>query len=269
MTTAFRRRLTFRFRLALSASISFRLAIGFGLAIQLAIAIYDLGLRLCSGLRFRAFQFRGGCRRCSSTDRFNGVRFAPLSGCSFGTHEVSLAFSSIIAFAILRTYDCLTNAFRIAFANYATLSNACSILFGWCTCLQSRWLLSASFRSRKIDHLRCVSVCFDLFSFISCFCVRCRWISPAFDFLIFPSFLPSTASAACSRLRLLRHPFASLQPFRLVFIPFDFCSLFPHRCVLFRLRILRLRALAFDVSSIIHSPRFRIRPLALASFLLT
>jgi hypothetical protein len=48
----------------------------------------------------------------------------------FGTHKVSLAFSSIIAFTILRNYDCLTEAIRIAFANCATLSNAFSIPSG-------------------------------------------------------------------------------------------------------------------------------------------
>jgi hypothetical protein len=131
-----------------------------------------------------------GCRCCASTDLFHGVRFAPLSGCSSGTHKVSLAFSSIVAFAILRNYDCLTDAFRIFFVDSATLSLRFSIVFVFpnsshcrhrlhlserlrypqmrspstslaaCTRLRFLWQLSASFRSRKLDRLRCVSVCF-------------------------------------------------------------------------------------------------------------
>jgi hypothetical protein len=81
-----------------------------------------ISTRACAvGSRFRAFLFRRGYRCCASTDRLNGIRFAPFSGCSSWAHRVSLAISSIIAFAILRNYDCLTDAFRIAFANCATL----------------------------------------------------------------------------------------------------------------------------------------------------
>jgi hypothetical protein len=160
-------------------------------------------------------------------------RFRFLSTKSFGTHTPSLASLLTTAFAILRNYDCLTEAIRITFVNCATLSNAFSILFGCripftfclppcvlricfafqmdmisdslrfsivfafpnssrcrhrlrlserlrylqmrsastssavCTRLRFLWQLSASFRSRKLDRLRCVSVCFDIFSFIS------------------------------------------------------------------------------------------------------
>jgi hypothetical protein len=57
-------------------------------------------------------------------------RFRFPSTKSFGTHTPSLASLSAIAFAILRNYDCLTEAIRIAHANCATLRNAFSILFG-------------------------------------------------------------------------------------------------------------------------------------------
>jgi hypothetical protein len=49
---------------------------------------------------------------------------------SFGTYTPSLASLLVTAFAILRNYNCLTKAIRIALANCATLSDAFSILFG-------------------------------------------------------------------------------------------------------------------------------------------
>jgi hypothetical protein len=118
------------------------------LAISFVNFAFDTGCHLSHRLFVRMqapFGVRSSCccGCCASTDRFDGVRFAPLSGCSFGIHKVSLALSSIIAFAILRNYDCLTDAFRIAFANCATLSNAFSILFG---CVRSPAISPASLR---------------------------------------------------------------------------------------------------------------------------
>jgi hypothetical protein len=55
-------------------------------------------------------------------------RFRFPSTKSFGTHTPSLVSLLTTAFAILRNYDCLTEAIRIAFANCATLSNAFSML---------------------------------------------------------------------------------------------------------------------------------------------
>jgi hypothetical protein len=149
----------------------------------------------------------------------NLFRFRFPSTKSFGTHTLSLASLLTTSFAILRNYDCLTEAIRTAFANCATLSHAFSILFGcripFTFCLPPcvlrmcffRWpalfdslrvseflllsasiasfgtfaispdavacdlfgcvhspsislVASASFRSRKLDCLRCVSGCF-------------------------------------------------------------------------------------------------------------
>jgi hypothetical protein len=49
-----------------------------------------------------------------STDHFDDVRFAPIFGCSPGTHSLSLDPSPIIAFTILRDYNCRTDVFRNA-----------------------------------------------------------------------------------------------------------------------------------------------------------
>jgi hypothetical protein len=86
--------------------------------------------------------------------------------------------------------------------------------------LRFLWQLSASFRSRKLDRLRFVSVCFDIFSFILCSCV-----STSLDFLAFDLFARISLGFRPLRLRALAFDVSGIAslPFCLAdFVPFAF-----------------------------------------------
>jgi hypothetical protein len=115
-----------------------------------------------------------------------------------------------IGFELLSLSASIASFGTFAIRSHSTSSAAC-------TRLRFLWQLSASFRSRKLDCLRCVSVCFLHLQLHSCSCV-----STSLDFLSFRRpHLPFVFAFARFRLRPLRLRALTFDCYGIVSLAFD------------------------------------------------